>query len=135
MDRYFIAAPIFGVGVYTQVACSVATLFAGFFSAIFKVTVFKKHRPLIIHSIVFVLVTEVIHMCLVPLTHINDIENATMIVYNTFFYLVFANLIAVVIVFGATSFMQQKFEGYKLKDMIFRRNITFDNDLFYSFQF
>ena len=81
------------------------------------------------------LVTEVVHMCLVPLTHLDDIENATMVVYNTFVYLLVANLIAVTLVFMVTAYMHQRFNGHSLKDMISKRNLMFENDLFYSFQF
>ena len=110
-------------------------MFAGIFAAILKVTVFKKNRPLVIHAFVIVLVTEVVHMCLVPLTHLNDIENATMVIYNTFLYLVFANIVVVLFVFMATSFMNYKFKGVTFKEMLFNRDIFFDSDLFQSFRF
>lgn len=74
-------------------------------------------------------------MCLVPLTHLDDIENATMIVYNTFGYLMLANLITVIIVFAITSYMVQRCKGVKLKEMFTSKYFRFDNDLFYSFQF
>lgn len=74
-------------------------------------------------------------MCLVPLTHLNDIENATMVIYNTFLYLVFANIVVVTFVFFATTFMHYKFKGVTVKEMIFNRDIFFDSDLFQSFRF
>lgn len=134
-DRYFIAAPIFGIGVYTQTACAIATLFAGCFSALFNVIVFKKHRPLVIHAFVFILVTEVIHMCLVLATHMDDLYNATAAASDCFIPLLVTNTIVVIICFMSTSYLEQKFKGYKLKDMIRYGDIFLGKDLNFSFQF
>lgn len=90
---------------------------------------------MVIHAFVFVLVTEVVHMCLVPLTHLNDIENATMVVYNTFIYLVMANALAILFAFAITSIMDKKFQGKTFREIFTKRDLFFEHDLFYSFQF
>ncbi len=92
----FIAAAIFKVGEYTQIACSLATLFAGCFSALCNVLLFKNHRPFILHAFVFILVTEVIHMGIVPLTHLDELQDATMVMYACFLPLLLVNAITVV---------------------------------------
>lgn len=110
-------------------------MFAGCFAAILKGTVFKKTRPTVLHAFIIVLVTEVVHMALVPLGHIDDIENAVMVVYNTFLYLLIANLIVVLVVFLATGYMEQRFNGVKLKNIIFNKDYFFKVDLIQSFKF
>lgn len=126
---------IFGVGSYTQIACTIATLFAGCFSALFYVIIFKKHRPYVIHAVVFVTITEVIHMLLVPLTHLGDIETANMMMVEIFFPILASNIAIAAISVLFTSIMDIKFSGHKLRDVVKEKDIFFSQDLFYSFQF
>ncbi len=74
-------------------------------------------------------------MALVPLTHLDDLQNAVMVVYNTFLVLLLANLIVVLFVFIATAYMEQRFKGIKLKDILFNKDFLFKVDLVQSFQF
>lgn len=135
IDRYFIATPIFGIGAYTQLACSVATLFAGILTAIIKVTLFKKHKPLVIHALVIILLIETFHMSMVPITHVADIEQATVVMVNCFGALLFSNSVAVIFAIAITSVMEQYLQGHTLKQIITSRDVFFNNDLFFSFQF
>lgn len=126
---------VFGVGTYTQLACSLATLFAGFFSALFYVLIFKKHRPYVIHAVVFVIITEVVHMILIPFTHFGDLETANMLMVEIFFPILTSNIIIAAISVFVTSVMDIKFNGHKIRDVIKDKDIFFSQDLFYSFQF
>ena len=74
-------------------------------------------------------------MALVPLTHLDDLQNAVMVIYNTFLVLLLANLLVVMFVFLATSYMEQRFNGIKLKDILFNKDFLFKVDLVQSFQF
>lgn len=134
-ERYFIATAIFNVGGYTQTACTIATIFAGFFSALFYVLIFRKHRPFIIHAVVFIIVTEVVHMILIPLTNWYDIETANMIMVNIFAPILFSNIVAAALSVLCTTIMDIKFKGYRLRDAFKLRDLFFTQDLFYSFQF
>lgn len=135
VDRYFIATPIFGIGAYTQGPCAIATLFAGCFAAFFKVVLFKKHRPYVLHSLVFIMITEVIHMGTIPLYHFDDFQNATLVMYSCFLPLVISNAAVVGVAFFITSFMDMRHRGMSAKDIILNRDIFFEQDLFFSFQF
>ena len=126
---------MFGVGSYTQVACTIATLFAGCFSSLFYVLIFRKHRPYVIHAVVFTIITEVIHMILIPLTHLGDLETANMLMMEIFVPILISNIIIAALCVFATSIMDIKFSGHRLRDVIKEKDILFSQDLFYSFQF
>ncbi|MDO5328633.1 MAG: SpoIIE family protein phosphatase [Coriobacteriia bacterium] len=135
VDRFFVAAPIFGVGVYTQVACSIATLFAGVLAGLVKVTIFRKHRPMVIHGLIIILLIEVLHMSLVPLTHIEDIEQATVIMIRCFGLLLISNSLAVIFSIFLTAILDAKYKGLSIKKLVVDKDLIFSKDLFYSFQF
>lgn len=134
-DRFFIATPIFGIGAYTQSACAIATLLAGCLAGLFHEIMFKEHRPFVLHSLVFIMITEVIHMGMVPLFHIDDFVNATLVMYSCFLPLVLSNAAAVGVAFFLTSYMDMRMQGKKIRDVILSRDIFFEQDLFFSFQF
>lgn len=90
---------------------------------------------MVLHAFVFVLVTEVVHMCLVPLTHLDDLAYATLVMYNCFIPLLIANSLNILFVFMAISYLNQHFKGISLKEMFHGRDLFFDRDLFYSFRF
>ena len=123
------------MGTYTQLACSLATLFAGFFSALFYVLVFKKHRPYVVHAVVFVIITEVVHMILIPFTHFGDLETAIMLMVEIFVPIMLSNVATAAVSVFITSVMEIKFSGHRLRDVIREKDIFFSQDLFYSFQF
>lgn len=135
IDRFFIATPVFGIGEYTCIACSIATLFAGCFAGLFHVLLFKDHRPFVLHALVFISITEVIHMGLVPITHFDDMENATLVMYNVFLPLLLSNAAVVGVSFFITSYIDMRFKGHKIREIIFSKDIFFTQDLFFSFQF
>lgn len=134
IDRYFIATPIFGIGAYTQVACSIGTLFAGCVAALFKATVFRRHRPYIVHAFIFILITELIHVSLVPFTHLNDLENAVSVMYDVFFGLLGANVVVILVVFFVYHIFEEKLKGVKYRQIIENLNYLVGNDLMVSFQ-
>lgn len=74
-------------------------------------------------------------MGMVPLFHMDDMQNATMVMYNVFLPLLLSNAAVVGVSFFITSFMDMRFKGHKIKDIIFSKDIFFTQDLFFSFQF
>ena len=135
IDRFFICTIVFGIGSYTQVACTIATVFAGVISAIFYAIIFKKHRPYVIHAVVFIIVVEVIHMVLIPLTHLSDLETANMVMVEIFVPIAVSNIAVGALSVLITSIMSIKFSGHKIRDVIKSKDIFFSQDLFFSFQF
>lgn len=61
---------------YTRIACSIATLFAGLFSALLRKKMFDNKRPTFGFMLGLGLVTEVFHMLLVLVTNMNDMSYA-----------------------------------------------------------
>ena len=70
-ERY-LSTIIWGIGEYTQVACTIATLVAGVMAAVTRKYVFDDKRPAWIYALALAGVVEVIHMLLVFLIHMND---------------------------------------------------------------
>lgn len=74
IHRYFIS--FFGFGIYTQLACSLATAFSGIFAAVIRKLIFSNKIPTIFYSFTIAVTVEVFHMLLIFLTHMSDITTA-----------------------------------------------------------
>ena len=61
-----------GAGTYTQLACSIATILAGFMSAGLKKLMFDNKKPTWIYGICIAIACEVIHMILIFVTNMSD---------------------------------------------------------------
>ena len=73
--RYF--AVYFGyAGAYTQIACSVSTILAGFFAAILRHYMFDDKKPTWIYGLGIGMVTEVLHMLMIFFTNMDDAVTA-----------------------------------------------------------
>lgn len=70
VERYIAVA--WGVGTYTRVACTIATIFAGFYSALLRKIIFVNRRPNAALAFSCGLVMEVIHMTLFFFTNLDD---------------------------------------------------------------
>ena len=78
VERFF--AAYWGAGAYSQIACSVATTFAGFFAAGLRKFMFDNKKPTWYYGLAAGIVTEVLHMLLVFLTHLEDPRQAFSVV-------------------------------------------------------
>ena len=78
-ERYIIGT-YFGIGSYTRVACSCATIVAGFLSALLGQHVFNLKKPTAMYAFFMGAVVEVFHMYMVFVTHKNDVVRAFEIV-------------------------------------------------------
>lgn len=74
IERYM--APLWGGGVYTRLACTLGTIFAGLIGAALRKTMFTDHEPKWMYAMAVGLITEVLHMLLIFLTHMSDIRFA-----------------------------------------------------------
>lgn len=87
----------FGYPGFTQVACTVATILAGLNGALMRKTVLENHHPSLLLSIAITVVTEVMHMMMVVLFKMNEIEAAFQIVQKITGPFVLVNCISVVL--------------------------------------
>ena len=65
-----------GGGMYTQLACSIATIFAGFMAAGLRKLMFDNKKPTWSYGICIAVVCEVIHMILIFLTNMDNSSQA-----------------------------------------------------------
>ena len=79
IERY-IAGTYFGVGSFTRIACSVATILAGFIAAAFNRFLFHGKQPTPAYAAALGIVTEVFHMFAVFITHRDDMDFALFVV-------------------------------------------------------
>lgn len=91
IERYIAVA--WGVGTYTQIACTVSTIAAGFYAAILRKFMFDNRKPSWSLAFAIGLVIEIFHMTMVFVTHLEDTTHAAQIVKICSLYMVPANAI------------------------------------------
>lgn len=106
-------AVAWGAGAYSQVACSVSTVFAGFYAAFLRKFLFENKRPT--WSIAFItgFVMEIIHMTVLFLTHFSDSAAAFEIVRICAIPMAMVNGAAVLAAAVALTFLSPRESGKK----------------------
>ncbi|MCQ2419181.1 MAG: hypothetical protein MJ085_05275, partial [Clostridia bacterium] len=61
-----------GVGSFTRIACTLSTLFAGFYSALLRRYLFENKKPGMLISLAIGVVIEVFHLTMVFITNMNE---------------------------------------------------------------
>ena len=84
-----------GAGTYTQLACSVATILAGFMAAGLRKLMFDNKKPTWGYGICIAVVCEVIHMILIFITNMSNSSAAFEFVKGAAFPMIIGNAIAV----------------------------------------
>ena len=84
-----------GGGVYTRLACSIATIFAGFLAAGLRKLMFDNKKPTWGYGMCIAVVCEVIHMILIFLTNMDNSYDAFEFVRGATFPMIIGNGIAV----------------------------------------
>ncbi len=84
-----------GAAVYTQLACSVATILAGFMAAGLRKLMFDNKKPTWGYGICIAVVCEVIHMILIFLTNMDDSSYAFEFVKGATIPMILGNAVAV----------------------------------------
>ena len=84
-----------GGGTYTQLACSIATILAGFMAAGLRKLMFDNKKPTWIYGICIAVVCEVIHMILIFLTNMDNSSYAFEFVKGASLPMIIGNAIAV----------------------------------------
>ena len=72
----FVAVYFNLAGDYTQIACSVSTVLAGFIAAILRRYMFDDKKPTWLYGLGIGMVTEVLHMLMIFFTNMSDTVNA-----------------------------------------------------------
>ena len=84
-----------GAGTYTQLACSIATILAGFMAAGLRKLMFDNKKPTWGYGICIAVVCEVIHMILIFLTNMDNSSYAFEFVKGATIPMIFGNALAV----------------------------------------
>ena len=84
-----------GGGMYTRLACSVATILAGFMAAGLRKLMFDNKKPTWGYGICIAVVCEVIHMILIFLTNMDNSSYAFEFVKGATFPMILGNAVAV----------------------------------------
>ena len=84
-----------GGGMYTQLACSLATILAGLMAAGLRKLMFDNKKPTWGYGICIAVVCEVIHMILIFLTNMSDSSYAFEFVKGATFPMILGNSVAV----------------------------------------
>ena len=84
-----------GAGTYTQLACTIATILAGFMAAGLRKLMFDNKKPTWGYGICIAVVCEVVHMILIFLTNMDDSSYAFEFVKGATAPMIFGNAVAV----------------------------------------
>lgn len=95
VERWF--AALWGAGDYSRIACSVSTLFAGFYAALLRKYMFDDKRPTWGVGLATGIVMEIIHLTVLFLTHLSDSAHALEIVKLCTLPMVLCNGISVML--------------------------------------
>jgi len=101
LERWF--ASLWGVGEYTRLACTIATIIAGLFGAVVRKLMLDNKKPSWFYAVIVGITTEVFHMLLVFLTNMNDIHTAFEVVKLCAGPMIAANTISVTLAVIAIS--------------------------------
>ena len=96
IERFF-GVYWFGLGSFTQIACSVSTILAGILSALLRRYLFNNKRPSVIKGFAFGVVIEVFHLFMVFVTNSYDSKFAFEVVRNCVLPMLLANGLSVLI--------------------------------------
>ena len=115
----FVAVYFNLAGTYTQVACSVSTVLAGFIAAILRKFMFDNKKTTWLYGIGIGMVTEVLHMLMIFFTNMNDAVNAFEFVKICTLPMVVGNGLAVgIAVFIVSAIGKEKFSLKKEQKQI-----------------
>ncbi len=90
VERYF-ATVIWGIGEYTQVACTISAIVSGLLSALASRFLFKSERPSFIYAFAVGVIAEVFHMLMVFFVHTDDLGTASNVVESCALWIILAS--------------------------------------------
>ena len=105
-----------GGGLYTQVACSIATILVGFIAAGVRVLMFDDKKPKWIYGVCITITCEVIHMILIFCTNMSNASYAFEFVKGATIPMVIGNSAAVGISIIMVSILGGEYKNRKKKN-------------------
>ena len=84
-----------GAGYYTRLACSIATILAGFMAAVLRKRMFDNKKPTWGYGVCIAVACEVIHMILIFITNMNNSSEAFEFVKGATIPMMIGNAVAV----------------------------------------
>ena len=84
-----------GAGEYTRIACSIATIFAGFMASVVRKWMFDDKKPNWVYGVCIAVACEVIHMILIFITNMDNSSYAFEFVQGATLPMILGNAIAV----------------------------------------
>ena len=108
-----------GAGTYTQLACSIATILAGFMAAGLRKLMFDNKKPTWGYGVCIAVACEVIHMILIFITNMDNSSQAFEFVKGATTPMIFGNAIAVGVAIIIVSLLSRdRFTAKKGSDKI-----------------
>ncbi|MBE6100715.1 MAG: hypothetical protein E7200_01230 [Selenomonas ruminantium] len=95
IERYL--AAWWGAGFYTQLACTLGTIFAGFFAAALRRYMFDDKKPGWVYGLAVGGVAEIVHMTLIFFTNMNDAKTGFHFIHLCTIPMVTANACSVML--------------------------------------
>ena len=102
-----------GGAAFTQVACSIACVFAGFFAAFLRKVIFDNKRPSPYYCVIIALISETIHMFLIFATNQNELDVAFDYVKRCSVPMILSNILALFLAFFTIEIMERGFTMFK----------------------
>ncbi|MDO4806734.1 MAG: SpoIIE family protein phosphatase [Coriobacteriales bacterium] len=102
IERWF--SVLWGRGMFTRVACSVATCVSGIYAALLNRYLFDKRKPSWSIALAVGMVAEVLHLLLVFLTNMDNASKAFFVVQACSFPMIFCNSVSVALAGGAIAY-------------------------------
>ncbi len=104
----YIATLLGMAGSYTQLACSLSTIFVGVIAAILRKFMFDDKKPTWIYGAGIAMICEIMHMLMIFFTNMNDVATAFSFVKGCTIPMVVGNGMAVGISIGFVSFLSKE---------------------------
>ena len=121
VERWLAAS--WGRGMFTREACSIATIFAGFYAATLRKFLFDNRRPSWLIAFAIGMVAEVLHMLLVFVTNLDDSVHAFLVAQACTIPMVSCNAISVSLAGALLALMSgKKLRNRRRRSRLTRRN-------------
>ncbi len=111
VERYFCV--YWGGAQFTQLACSIACIFAGIFSAFLRKVIFDNKRPNPYYCVIIALISETIHMFLIFATNATNLDVAFDFIKKCSPPMILTNILALFIAFFTVEFMDRGFTMFR----------------------
>lgn len=111
-------AVAWGVGTFTRVACTIATLIAGFYSAALRKYMFEDKKPGWFISAAIGVVMEVFHMTMIFITNMSDPDRAIAVVQTCSAPMIISNGVSVMVAAILLVIISGELKGNKEKHQV-----------------